>query len=87
VPTVKGGEWSPEVVRGIILRERTAAVVSDHASWQAAVEILRNPARRVSPGNKAAHLLSGILVCAVCNGVLTARRDRGAYLPLWPCQD
>ena len=81
VPTVQGGqEWSPDSVRGIILRERTAGVVSDYATWQAACEILRNPARRMSPGNKAAHLLSGLLTCAVCSGPLHARADRGAYI-------
>ena len=80
VPTVKGRPWTPESVRSIILRERTAEVVSDRAVWQAAVEILRNPARRVGPGSKAQHLLTGILRCGVCGGPLTVQRCRGAYL-------
>jgi DNA invertase Pin-like site-specific DNA recombinase len=80
VPTVKGGQWTPESVRSIILRERTGDVVSDRATWQAAVEILRNPARRLSPGNKAQHLLSGILRCGVCGGPLVVQRCRGVYV-------
>jgi DNA invertase Pin-like site-specific DNA recombinase len=80
VLTVKGGPWTPESVRSVILRERTGDVVSDHAAWEAAVAILRNPARRVGPGSKAAHLLSGILRCGVCGGPLSVQRCRGAYL-------
>lgn len=80
VPTVKGGQWSPESVRSIILRERSADVVSDRGTWEAAVTILRNPMRRVGPGSKAQHLLSGILRCGQCGGPLNVQRCRSAYL-------
>jgi DNA invertase Pin-like site-specific DNA recombinase len=80
VATVKGGPWTPESVRSVILRERTGDLVSDRAAWEAACEILRNPARRVGPGSKAQHLLSGILRCGVCGGPMSVQRCRGAYL-------
>lgn len=39
-------------------------------------QIVQDPARRTSPGNKAVHLLSSIAQCAICGSVLTARAGR-----------
>lgn len=39
-------------------------------------QIIQSPARRVTPGNKATHMLSGIATCGECGSVLTARAGR-----------
>jgi len=49
-------EAAPEVAR-----------IVDRETWEAAQTLLRDPARRTSPGNKVAYLASGIARCGVCD--------------------
>jgi DNA invertase Pin-like site-specific DNA recombinase len=82
VPTVTGTEWSVRSLRGIMLRERNAAITvykgeeTGKADWpailsedeyRAVVAVLTDPARKTSPGNQPRHLGSLIYRCGACN--------------------
>jgi site-specific DNA recombinase len=79
VPSARGGPWRADMVRKLVLRPRNAGLrehngqlyaavwpaVVDRDTWEAAVALLTDPARRTSPGNAPARLLSGIADCGV----------------------
>ncbi|WP_326564706.1 recombinase family protein [Micromonospora peucetia] len=87
VRTVRGGEWMPGTVRDLLMRPRYAglsehrgtivgkgrwpAIITEH-QHHAAVALLSDPSRRMSTGNRAAYLLSGIAKCGVCGGNITS---------------
>jgi DNA invertase Pin-like site-specific DNA recombinase len=81
VPSARGAPWSAYSVRQIVIRARNAgfrehdgkvtakgtwAAVVDREEWEAAKALLTDPARKVSPGNAPARLLSGLMTCGVC---------------------
>lgn len=83
VPTAtQRGPWTSQAVRDIIRRPRNAgwsvhngevvgkaewaALVSED-TWQAAVAVVSDPARRTSPGNTPKWLGSGLYLCGVCD--------------------
>ena len=51
--------------------------IIDEGTWRAVRGILTRPGRRTSPGPKPQHLLTGVLICAVCE----TRRFRVQCLP------
>ncbi|MBF6460281.1 recombinase family protein [Nocardia puris] len=82
VPTAKTrGPWTSVAVGGVIKNPRNVghsvhngevvakaqwpALVSEE-TWQAAVGVLTNPARKTSPGNTPRWLGSGLYLCGVC---------------------
>jgi site-specific DNA recombinase len=81
VPSARGAAWSAYAIRQITLRARNAGLrehdgkvtakgtwspIVDREEWEAAKALLTDPARRVSPGNAPARLLSGLMTCGVC---------------------
>jgi site-specific DNA recombinase len=54
------------------------APILDRESWERVREILRDPARRPhNPGGMPRHLLTGLMRCKLCNGVLRAKGNMG----------
>ncbi len=83
VTSVRGGAWTPNTVREMLLRPRHAGLavyrgeVVGRAGWpailsedvhRAVVALLTDPARRLSTGTRAAYLLSGLARCGHCGG-------------------
>lgn len=82
--TAKGSRYFMRNVRYMLENARYAGLIRHHATgdlypgnfpaivsedvWRAAVDKIKDPARRVSPGNKPKWLLSGIAHCGRCNG-------------------
>ena len=42
--------------------------IVDEDTWRAVRAVLTDPGRRVGPGPKPVHLLTGVLVCGICGG-------------------
>ncbi len=105
VPSVSGVPWSANSVKNTVIRPRNAALrvhrgqvvgagawpaIVDRESWEAASALLTDPARRTSPGNAPARLLSGLMTCGVCGlpvrsggargGVAVYRCSSGAHV-------
>lgn len=59
---------------GEILGPATWEPIVDEATWKAARAILGDSSRRVSPGAKPHHLLTGVLICGVCDGTYFCMR-------------
>lgn len=93
VPSVRGGQWSTQVVRRLLMsarisgqREHKGAIVGP-ARWDALITptetarlraLLGDPARRLNRTARR-YLLAGLLRCAHCDAKLIARpRDDGA---------
>lgn len=87
VPTVKGGRWSPVVLRGILVSARIAGQRSLHgevvakAEWKGIISVetserlktlLLDPERRTSRPVRR-YALAGLLHCSKCNTVLVSR--------------
>ena len=87
VPTVKGGRWSPVVLRGILISARIAGQRSLHgevvakAEWPHIITVrtserlkalLLDPDRRTSRPVRR-YALAGLLRCGKCNTVLVSR--------------
>jgi len=87
VPTVRGGKWIDSTVRAVLMNARYVGLI-EHAGemvpgswepvvsediWRAARATLTDPARRTSPGSGRKYLLSGVLTCGVCHGVVYGR--------------
>jgi site-specific DNA recombinase len=81
VPSRFGAPWSAHSVKKTVVRARNAGVrmhngaevgtgiwpaIVDRESWEAAHALLTDPARKNSPGNAPARLLSGLATCGVC---------------------
>jgi site-specific DNA recombinase len=81
VPSAHGAPWAGNSVKSIVIRARNAGLrehrgevtatgdwpaIVDREEWEAAKALLTDPARRVSPGNAPARLMSGLMTCAVC---------------------
>jgi site-specific DNA recombinase len=81
LPSARGAPWSAYAVKCIVIRARNAGLrehdgkvtakgtwpaVVDREQWEAAKALLTDPARRVSPGNAHARLMSGLMTCGVC---------------------
>ena len=56
----------------------------DRESWEAASALLTDPARRTSPGNAPARLLSGLMTCGVCGEPVRAGGPQGG-VPVYRC--
>jgi site-specific DNA recombinase len=88
VPSVSGAPWSADSVKNTVIRARNAGLrvhrgevvgsatwpgIVDRESWEAAYALLTDPARRTSPGNAPARLLSGLMTCGVAGCGLPVR--------------
>lgn len=88
VRTSTGGEWAGPEVRSMLLRPRNAGIIRhrgkeagpaswpaliDEPLWRSMVALLRDPARRNSPGGERKHLGSGLYGCGVCGDGTTLR--------------
>ena len=105
MPSVSGVPWSANSVKNTVIRPRNAGLrvhrgavvgagtwpaIVDRESWEAASALLTDPARRTSPGNAPARLLSGLMTCGVCGlpvrsggargGVAVYRCSSGAHV-------
>ena len=70
--------------RGQVLGPGTWPAIVDRESWEAARALLTDPARRTSPGNAHARLLSGLMTCGVCGEPVRAGGSRGG-VPVYRC--
>ena len=99
VTTAGGSAWSTARIRDVLsnprycgLRTYRGEVVSDavwdglvdRETWELLQAILRDPARRTSPGNGRRHLLSGFVVCGICDARLASRTNHGR--PAYGCR-
>jgi DNA invertase Pin-like site-specific DNA recombinase len=84
--------WTARQVSRVLVRARNAALIEHdgqiigNAVWPAIISedelravraVLRNPARKISPGPARKHLLSGYLRCGVCGGPMIVSYSGG----------
>lgn len=82
-PREYSGLWSARSVQHVLTNPAIAGLIThegkvtgnsawapivDVDTWRAVTSVLSRPGRRTSPGPKPAHLLTGILICGVCEG-------------------
>ncbi|GAA1877920.1 recombinase family protein [Pseudonocardia ailaonensis] len=102
--TTKGKlPWTPGAARDMLTRPRNAGLVSHRGKivgpgqwpalvpeeqWRTVVQILKNPARRTSPGNYARWLGSGLYRCGIegCGGPLTVGTSGQKRHPSYMCR-
>jgi site-specific DNA recombinase len=99
VPSVSGVPWSASSVKNTVIRPRNAGLrehrgsiigdgdwpaIVDREEWEAAYALLTDPARRTSPGNAPARLLSGLMTCGVCGLPVRAGGAKGG-VPVYRC--
>jgi site-specific DNA recombinase len=92
VRTSTGARWRARQLSRVLIRARNAALIEHDgeiigsAVWAAIISedelravraVLRNPARKVSPGPARKHLLSGYLKCGVCGGPMIVSYSGG----------
>ena len=92
VRTSAGARWGARQLSRVLVRARNAALIEHdgqmigNAVWAALISedelravraVLRNPARKVSPGPARKHLLSGYLRCGVCGGPMIVSYSGG----------
>ena len=92
VRTSTGARWASRQVSRVLTRARNAGLIEHggevigDAVWAAIISedelravraVLRNPARKVSPGPARKHLLSGYLKCGVCGGPMVVSYSGG----------
>jgi site-specific DNA recombinase len=92
VRTSAGARWGARQLSRVLVRARNAALIEHdgqmigNAVWPAIISedelravraVLRNPARKVSPGPARKHLLSGYLRCGVCGGPMIVSYSGG----------
>lgn len=96
-----GNPWQQVTVRQLLKRAVNAGLIEykgeivaqgrwepivDEDTWRAARAILNSPDRRTTPGPKPRHLLTGVLICGVCDGRrFTAHPSGTAGRPLYIC--
>lgn len=89
VPTVKGAEWSPVAIRGILVNPRLVGqrVYKDEGvvgvgDWEPALtpdvfekltSMLLDDRRRIAMSNKVRNLLPGIALCGDCGGPVASK--------------
>jgi len=91
--TSTGARWGAHQVSRVLRRARNAALIEHggevigNAVWPALVSedelyavraVLRDPARKVSPGPARKHLLSGFARCGVCGELMVVSYSGGA---------
>lgn len=92
VPSARGGTWSSQVLRTVMLRESNAGrrvhlgeVVATAEDRPALLEedvhdrvvaLLTDPGRRSNLGAPRRHLLSKLALCGVCGGTMTSNPGR-----------
>lgn len=101
VPTATGGHWTPELLRGVLVRPRNAGRIVLHgevigkASWDPivppdvhdqVVRILTNPNRDTRAGTAPRWLLSGIATCGICNDGTSVEVTMGGRNPRYRCK-
>lgn len=89
----RSAEWSNKSVRMLLLRPRNAGLMQwrgevvgqaqwepivDRRTWEAAVRLLKDPARRTTPGSARRWLGSGLYICGVCGKANLGVRKAGA---------
>jgi site-specific DNA recombinase len=99
VPSSMGAPWSADSVKNMVIRPRNAGLrvhrgevigagnwptIVDRESWEAACALVNDPARRTSPGNAPARLLSGLMTCGVCGLPVRSGGIRGG-VPVYRC--
>ena len=92
VRTSTGVRWAARQLSRVLVRARNAALIEHdgeiigNAVWPAIISedelravraVLRNPARKISPGPARKHLLSGYLRCGVCGGPMVVSYSGG----------
>jgi site-specific DNA recombinase len=92
VRTSTGARWAARQLSRVLVRARNAALIEHDgqiigdAKWPAIISedelravraVLRNPARKISPGPARKHLLSGYLKCGVCGGPMVVSYSGG----------
>jgi site-specific DNA recombinase len=92
VRTSAGARWGARQLSRVLVRARNAALIEHdgqmigNAVWPAIISedelravraVLRNPARKMSPGPARKHLLSGYLRCGVCGGPMIVSYSGG----------
>jgi site-specific DNA recombinase len=92
VRTSSGARWGARQLSRVLVRARNAGLIEHdgqtigNAVWPALISedelravraVLRNPARKVSPGPARKHLLSGYLKCGVCGGPMVVSYSGG----------
>jgi DNA invertase Pin-like site-specific DNA recombinase len=92
VRTSSGARWAARQLSRVLVRARNAALIEHdeeiigNAMWPAIISedelravraVLRNPARKISPGPARRHLLSGYLRCGVCGGPMVVSSSGG----------
>jgi site-specific DNA recombinase len=100
VPSPTGKPWAKGMVRAVVLRERNAGLrthrgevvgqgtwepILDVGRWEQMRSVLQDPQRRTSTATAAAHLLSGIARCGVCNATMRMAVNRG--VPSYRCSE
>jgi site-specific DNA recombinase len=99
VPSVSGVPWSASSVKNTVIRPRNAKLrehrgeivgmgdwptIVSREEWEAAHALLTDPARRTSPGNAPARLMSGLMTCGVCRLPVRAGGSKGG-VPVYRC--
>ena len=97
--SAKGAVWTASAVKALVIRPRNAGLrlhrgvvigagtwpaIVDRDTWEAAHALLTDPARKTSPGNTHARLLSGLMTCGVCEEPVRAGGSRGG-VPVYRC--
>ena len=97
--SAKGAAWTAGAVKALVIRPRNAGLLVHRGavvgagswpaivareSWEAAHALLTDPARRTSPGNAHARLLSGLMTCGICGEPVRAGGSRGG-VPVYRC--
>ncbi len=92
VRTSSGARWAARQLSRVLVRARNAALIEyegqfiGNAVWPAIISedelravraVLRNPARKISPGPARKHLLSGFVRCGVCGGPMIVSYSGG----------
>lgn len=94
VPTVKGAEWSPTAIKGILTNPRLVGIRMHNdekvgvGNWQPALPqetydqlqaLLTDKTRRIAMSNKVRNLLTGIALCGECGEKMASKvQVRGA---------
>jgi site-specific DNA recombinase len=94
--TPQGSPWSPRTLRQMLLRASNAGMIEHDGKitqgkwdpivaeqeWRNVRALLEADTRRVTPGPKPQHLLSGLIICGGCGGrsfAVVSKNGRTAY--------
>jgi len=101
IVTSTGGSWNPTELRKVILRPRNAGLrdhrgtvvgpaewpaLVDENRWRAVCSILTDSGRRTAWANNRTWMLSGIVACGVCGGMLRGDEVGKLAIPTYTCR-